>query len=173
MRLPRYWLLIILLVASLNAIGQDKGINFSITAGYVSKYSEAGTGWNIGFNFYGKNENRLKFDLLLSSNSARERVSKFRYFTANTLGGIRYYLIAPNKTATVYTSVLIGAAFTNVIGDSESGFNSDVGYSAGIFVNNNGLLTGISLESYRTVIVKVGINFWDQPYLNLLTSGAT
>ncbi|MFK8056301.1 MAG: hypothetical protein AB8F78_09310 [Saprospiraceae bacterium] len=156
----RYYLILLsALCTSLNMSAQKNKTEISFTGGYALQLVPAGSGWHGGINVYSKTEKRLKLDLQFSANLTREKNSYRSHFAANLIGGTRYYILDPTKTATIFTNVLVGPAFVIENGDDYIESLLNIGYSVGIFVDNNRFLTGLSIESYQSLLFKVGYAF--------------
>lgn len=123
------------------------------------KIQPVGYGWQGGLNFYSRKPKKLTFEAQLSVSNVNDKDFPRSYFSINVLGGARYYFLDPSKVTKVYFNALIGPAFVSKFDYDYSYAGTPLGYSTGIFIKNNRIISGISFENYQSFIFKVGFSF--------------
>lgn len=156
--------LIVLCVSAITSFGQEKKIEFSITAGYanrlaIQQFDRTGNGFHLGANMYKRSAERITTDAQLSLNFTDLKSSLTNILMVNALYGVRYYFSKPENDKRFFFNALLGPALRHESGDDFIETLIDFGYSTGLFLESKRLLFGVSLDAPQNLIFKVGYSF--------------
>jgi len=160
------YLVALLLFVGVASRAQGSKKEITPTIGFVVSHEEFGLadletafGIHIGANMYSRELKRIKSDLQVSLNLSGMPAGSGRILSFNALYGGRYYILNPEKPASVYVNALVGGVFIAESGDDYTENRFGLGYSAGVFGDIDRFIVGISVESFNAYILKVGYSF--------------
>lgn len=141
-------------------------MKIATTAGYLINHDRLGSnyqgftpGGHIGFNMYSKKAERIKTDFQVSLNFSGGQNALSSFQSVNALYGGRFYLTNPEKPTKLFANALIGATFVRESGYEFIEYFLRVGYTVGCVLEINRFILGPSIESYNSIIFKLGYGF--------------